>query len=130
MCERWNSFANFMADMGPRPTPKHTLERIDNDGHYEPGNCRWATMREQCNNRRNTVLLTFNGETKSIANWARTHGLRYITLWQRVKWGWTPERALLTPPMSKADQMRERHAKRRAMKAAGHATSPAPEVAR
>jgi hypothetical protein len=62
VCERWNVFANFIADMGPRPHPKLTLERINNDGNYEPGNCRWATWKEQYANKRKQRWDKLNAE--------------------------------------------------------------------
>lgn len=71
MCERWrNSFENFYADMGPKPTPKHSIERINNDGNYEPSNCKWATMKEQGRNTTKARLLTYNGMTMCINEWA------------------------------------------------------------
>lgn len=70
MCDRWrNSFADFVADMGPKPTPQHTIERIDNDGPYAPENCKWATRKEQCNNYRENTFLTINGRRQTIAQW-------------------------------------------------------------
>ena len=77
VCERWlESFENFYADMGERPSPKHSIDRIDTNGNYEPNNCRWATPEEQANNRRSSVYLTHNGETLSAAQWARKLGMK------------------------------------------------------
>lgn len=95
VCERWNSsFADFIADVGQRPSPDHSIERKDNDGNYEPGNCVWATMREQNNNRRNTIYLTHAGRTLPLAEWAREVGIGYTTLKERLVHGWSAERAL------------------------------------
>ena len=65
ICERWNDFWAFVEDMGERPEG-HSIDRIDNDGDYSPENCQWATLVEQCNNRRNNVYLTFNGQTLTV----------------------------------------------------------------
>lgn len=99
MCQRWaESFEAFLEDMGPKPTPKHTIERIDNDGNYEPGNCRWATRTEQARNKRNNVRLVFNGNEKSLAEWAEVSGINRDCLYQRIcSYGWTVEKALTTP---------------------------------
>lgn len=70
VCSRWMSFPNFLADMGSRPKDM-TLERINNDGNYEPGNCKWATREEQANNRRGVQLFEFRGERGSVTFWAR-----------------------------------------------------------
>lgn len=99
ICERWDSFAAFFEDMGPRPSQKHTLDRYPNpDGNYEPGNCRWATQREQTNNRsRGNRKLSFGGETLTVAEWARRIGVDRATLRDRLERGWTVEQALTTP---------------------------------
>lgn len=97
VCERWNSFRNFLEDMGPIPTPQHTIDRFpNNDGDYEPGNCRWATRAEQNGNRRNNRILELNGVKKTGAQWARDLGITQATLNERIeKWG--VEKALATP---------------------------------
>src|ERR1035437_5533989 len=70
MCQRWfDSFFAFLTDMGPRPNGL-TIDRINNDGNYEPGNCRWATMKEQCSNRRSNVMLEYNGKTMTLRQWS------------------------------------------------------------
>lgn len=98
VCQRWNeSFSDFFADMGARPSPSHTIDRIDNDGNYEPGNCRWATKREQANNRRSNRRLTFMGVTCGVSEWADRQGLGRSTVEWRIKRGWSVERALTTP---------------------------------
>ena len=97
VCARWASFANFLADMGERPDG-HSLDRINNDGDYEPNNCRWATPSEQARNRRSSHTLTAFGETLTIAEWAERTGLKHHTIaWRINKLGWTAERALSTP---------------------------------
>lgn len=86
VCDRWrDSFENFLADMGKCPSTSHSLDRIDNDGNYEPENCRWATHEEQANNRRNSRLVTHDGMTLSLAQWSRLTGINHRTLGQRLK---------------------------------------------
>jgi hypothetical protein len=98
ICDRWldpdTGFANFYADMGPRPSDTHTIDRRDNDGDYCPENCRWATRFEQNRNQRSNVMLTYNGKTQCAADWARELGLPKATVSRRIKAGWTVERAL------------------------------------
>lgn len=98
ICLRWaESFAAFFEDMGPRPSDKHTIERIDNAGNYEPANCRWATRYEQNRNKRNTPPITLNGETLHLHDWAARTGLPYPTIVSRLNRGWSVERALTEP---------------------------------
>ncbi|MFZ2306796.1 MAG: hypothetical protein WAW73_20170 [Rhodoferax sp.] len=88
ICQRWkNSFENFLADMGERPSPDHSIERENNDGNYEPSNCRWATAEEQANNKRNNVKVTIDGVTKNISAWARQFGVLIPTACLRHKQG-------------------------------------------
>jgi hypothetical protein len=97
VCERWRKFINFYIDMGPRPGG-HTLDRIENSGNYEPDNCRWATREQQSRNRRCARLLTFNGETLNLVEWATRRGIRKDTLQRRLdKYKWPIEKALITP---------------------------------
>lgn len=99
VCERWRTdAAAFAADMGPRPSPQHTVDRWpDKDGDYEPGNCRWATPTEQARHTRRNVLLTFNGETLCAAEWAERVGVNQKLIQKRIKKGWPAERVLAVP---------------------------------
>ncbi len=98
VCKRWQTFENFLADMGPRPSADHSIDRIENDGNYEPGNCRWATDAEQNQNTRSNRLLTYAGRTQPLSVWAREFGIRRETVRERLKAGWDVERALTVAP--------------------------------
>lgn len=100
VCERWRVFANFYADMGERPDGM-TLDRIDNNGDYEPGNCRWATPMEQHANRRDNRLITYNGRTQTVRAWEREFLNGTRTLLGRLERGWTIQDALTTPVQRK-----------------------------
>jgi hypothetical protein len=90
-------FTNYYSDMGPRPSPKHSIDRIDNNGNYCPENCRWATQTEQNRNQRNNRLLTFNGKTQCVTAWAEETGINRDTIDKRLKLGWTVEDVFTTP---------------------------------
>lgn len=98
ICSRWiDSFENFLADMGSRPSKTHSLDRIDNNGNYEPGNCKWSTDVQQIRNRRCTQRLECNGENYTIAEWSEKSGLDYDTIKCRIKSGWNPIDAVTKP---------------------------------
>jgi len=98
ICDRWqNDYAAFLNDMGKRPSAKHSIERIDNDGDYSPENCRWATSTEQAQNRRSTRLFEFSGQAKCISQWAREFGLNKTTLRRRLDRGVPMPQALSQP---------------------------------
>lgn len=99
VCERWRSkFENFYEDMGEPPTTEHSIDRYpDNNGNYEPGNCRWATRKEQCRNRRSNVHLTIEGETKILVEWLELTGMDRRVVEARLKSGWTHYEAIYVP---------------------------------
>jgi hypothetical protein len=98
VCERWKSFTNFLADMGTCPSTEYTIGRKNNDGNYEPGNCRWETDEEQRNNKRSSVFLTYDGKRMTITQWARHLGWPKYILHGRKRLGWSDEKILTTPP--------------------------------
>lgn len=97
MCERWRDFSNFLSDMGRKPSPELSLDRIDNDGNYEPDNCRWGTGEQQANNRSTNRMISFSGETLTVAEWGRRLGVPARVIYSRLHSGWSPDRALSTP---------------------------------
>lgn len=88
MCERWRAdFSFFLSDMGKKPFPGASIDRIDNDGPYSPENCRWATKAQQCRNRSTTRFVTFGGKTMAVGDWADAYKIPYRTLIYRVRRG-------------------------------------------
>lgn len=99
VCSRWDSFSNFFSDMGRCP-PGLTIDRINNDGNYEPSNCHWATSKEQSNNqrrRKDADCVTIQGTSRTVAEWGRILGLNRNAVRMRINRGWTPEQAVTTP---------------------------------
>lgn len=101
VAKEWHSYPVFLADVGRRPSPKHQLDRQNNDGNYEPGNVRWATRKQQARNKRNNHLITFKGKTACMAEWAEKLGISRQSLRKRMISGWDLERILTTPKKTK-----------------------------
>lgn len=96
-CERWMSFENFLADMGERPGKGWSLERVDNDGNYEPSNCRWATRKEQNRNTRHNITLEWAGMAMCLSEWCEKAGRPFHLVYMRLYRGWPWPQALYTP---------------------------------
>lgn len=97
VCERWGKFENFIFDMGDRPAGME-IDRIDNNGNYEPSNCRWASSAEQARNRRSNIQITLEGRTQCLLDWCLEKKMPYASVRARIKvLGWTPEVALTKP---------------------------------
>jgi hypothetical protein len=103
VCEEWLSFESFFKDMG-HPSRGQQLDRIKNHLGYFPGNCEWRTCKQNCRNKRSNVVLTHNGESKCMIEWAEQAGLKFYTFSGRIKAGWTMEKAL-TKPVQKRRQV-------------------------
>lgn len=95
VCEKWEKdFRGFLADVGPRPSLGHFLDRIDNNGDYRPGNVKWSTRSEQQRNTARNVVIEFNGEKHCVQEWSEALGMKYLTLYARIKRGWPLEKAI------------------------------------
>lgn len=95
MTEEWrNSFEAFYSDMGDRPGPEYSIDRKDNSRGYSPDNCEWATATQQANNRRSNTLVEYEGETRSVSEWGRVHGIPSTILRRRLLSGRTMDEAL------------------------------------
>jgi hypothetical protein len=101
VCDRWlekiKGFENFLEDMGERPEGKYSIDRINNNGNYEPSNCRWATASEQNRNYSKNRIIEYKGEKKIMIEWAEEKNIKYDTIHQRLNNGWSVEAAIETP---------------------------------
>lgn len=99
VCKRWFRYENFLRDMERAPTPKHSLDRIDNNGDYTPKNCRWATNSEQILNSNKARFITFNNETHNIGEWAKITGINRQTIQMRIDhYSWSIQKSLTIKP--------------------------------
>ena len=98
VCAEWlSSFEAFVADMGERPSAGHSIERLDNDGDYEPGNCVWATRAIQARNRRSNHIIEVNGLSLTIVDWAARIGASPSAIHDRIRRGWDMKRVVTEP---------------------------------
>lgn len=98
VCQRWiDSFPHFMEDMGPIPESSNSIDRIDNNGNYEPGNCRWASSEDQANNTSRNIFIEFSGESKTVAQWSREIGVKAPLVYGRLRANWPGIEALTAP---------------------------------
>ena len=103
---RYLKFQNFLDDLGPRPSPKHSIDRIDGTKNYEPGNLRWATQKEQVRNQNKTIIIVFNGETRPLVEWAEILNIHRSTLYDRLnRYGWSIADTLTVPSGGKRPQI-------------------------
>jgi hypothetical protein len=98
VCAEWeHSFERFFADVGPRPSPEHSIDRIDNDGNYEPNNVQWALPKQQARNRRSNRIIKVNGVAKTVAGWSEDSGISEATIRYRLNRGWDAKDAVSIP---------------------------------
>ncbi len=114
VCEEWHDFLGFLLGVGPRPGPEYSLDRVDVNGNYEPGNCRWATPAQQANNTRWNVFIEWRGERKTISQWARAIGISVNILHHRIRRAGMSIEEAANMPVIKRDKYRGKdRAKRR-----------------
>lgn len=97
VCDRWRRYENFLADMGRKPSPKHSIDRIDGNKGYSPENCRWATKLEQARNRRSLKPLVIGDTSRLLCEWSEISGIDVRQIWARLKLGWSPQDAVFAP---------------------------------